>query len=411
MVVKMISILMALGGLLVFFLLFSLMALSLARHNLFFTLVEEGKIKVILHNKVFKKAIMRYMGFHLDKNQNVVQNLRREKLTFEEARQKGYKWDGAKRRKEDKRWYGYWLLFCKFYKSLMGGGLAFVGLWPFYTVHTYQFRWWSLKDGKPTEHDELLDYVYAKSESYWAELKASQTAGMIPLNVELVLTIRVVNPYKSLFRTHQWLEFAISRLDPYIRQYIPYSELKFEDLIKVKQGPDSPLFVFLGTSKVKLTSEEKQLLRNEGRSEREIEAKEMADKGILWILWEVFGVDIQSIEFRSITTTDKEYEKAYTQKALAEQEKAKTIIQAEGQAQAMNTITEAKKKGIEEVSSAIEKHGEVGLAYKMMETIEESSQKPGNWILSIDSLFHMMKRAFGNFGNRQDGRQERRGQR
>jgi hypothetical protein len=382
MVVKMTEIiLMIIGGVVGFVVLSPYLARALAKHNLFFTLIKEGEGKVFLRNQAFEKAVIRYKGFRLDGRWNVIESNRREQLTQKEAKAKGSAWDGRKRRKEDKWW-----------NKFFGGGLAYVGIWPFDTVHTYKFRWEAQKEGKPVAHDELLDYVFVKSSVYYTKLEGAETFGMVPLDIGLNLTIRVTNPYRALFRAHQWLEFAVSRLAPYIRQYIPATKKEFKELIGVQQGPDSELFKFLGTSKEKFTVEQKRQLREQGHSEREIEDMELAGKGILWVLREIYGVDIQGIEFASITTVGKEYETAAAKEWSAEQEKKQKVILAEGEAQAIDTITAAKKRRIEELSSAIEKHGEVGLFYKMTETIEEGSKGPSNWILSIDALQNIISR-------------------
>lgn len=370
-------ILVIVGSIFVFLILFPFLALALARHNLFYTLVGEGEAKIVLHNKAFKKVIMRYAGFHLDKRFNVVQGSRREQLTKEEAKTKGLSWDGKKRRKDDKWWRKLWF-------KLMGGGLIFVGIWPFDEVYTYKFRWQALrKVGETVAHDELLDYVFVKSAVYFTELKEAETKGMVPLNIGLVLTIRIVNPYRALFRIHQWLEFAVSRIAPYIRQYIPAKEIEFEKLIGVSQGPNSKLFKFLGKSKKKFTAEKKNELRSQGISEKEIEEIERTGKGILWELWEVFGIDIQSIEFTSITTEGKIYEEAAAKKWSAEREKERIEITAQAEANAIETV-----------SKAIEKHGQVGILTKTLDTINVASNKPGNWIFSVDWLKDLVKNVF-----------------
>ena len=128
------------GTLFVFFALFSIMARALAMHNLFFTLIREGEGKAFLHNKAFEKAVIRYKGFRLDGRWNVMRSDRREKLTKAEAEDRGYHWDGKKRRKEDRWWH-------RFCGKFMGGGLVFVGIWPFDTVYVYKFRWEASKEG------------------------------------------------------------------------------------------------------------------------------------------------------------------------------------------------------------------------------------------------------------------------
>ena len=367
-------ILMTIGGVIGLTVLSPYLARALAKQNLFFTLVKEGDGKAFLHNQAFEKAVIRYKGFRLDGRWNVIESNRRDRLTKEEAKAKGSAWDGRKRRKEDKWW-----------NKFFGGGLAYVGMWPFDTVHTYKFRWEAPKEGKPVAHDELLDYVFVKSSIYYAKLEGAETFGMVPLDIGLNLTIRVTNPYRALFRAHQWLEFAVSRLAPYIRQYIPATKKEFKEFVGVKQGPDSELFQFLGTSKEKFTVEQKKQLREQGHSEREIEDMELAGKGILWVLREIYGVDIQGIEFASITV-GKEYETAQAKKWAAERDKERIEIEAAAEAKKIDIIAEAEARKIRTVSRAIQDYGEIGLASKAMDTIKEASTKPGNWIIPSNLL-------------------------
>lgn len=379
------------GIIFVLFVLFSLMAQALAKHNLFFTFNKEGESKAVIHNGAFDRAIMKYEGFRFDDRWNVIPSRRREQFkTKEEAVAKGYYWDGTKRRRGDK----WWRKFCAYF---MGGGLEFIGLWPFYRVFRYDFRWGGLKEGKPIPHDKNLDYVFVKSAVYYAKLEGVETSGMVPLDIGLNLTIRVTNPYRAIFRTHQWLEFTVSRITPYIRQYIPAENKEFKELVGANQGPDSELFKFLGKSNERFTVEDKKRLKNEGRSDKDIENMELAGKGILWVLWEIYGVDIQSIEFASIATVGKEYETAAAKKWSAERDEERIAIEARAEAKKIDTLAEAEARKIDtlakaeaekirKISLAIKESGEIGLASKAMDTIKEASTKAGNWVIPSNLL-------------------------
>lgn len=390
------TILLTVASLFGLFLLFALLALSLARHNMFFTLVEEGKIKVILHNKAFKRAIMKYEGFYLDKRWNVVPSQRRERLTKKQAQDKGYTWDGIKRRKEDMLWYRIWT-------KLMGGGLVFVGIWPFDTVYIYKFRWLAPKLKEDALHDELLDYVFAKSAIYKAELEKVETKGMVPLNIVMFLTIRVTNPYRALFRTNQWLEFSTNRLLPYIRQYIPTKDIEFEKLIGETQLSDGPLFQFLKGSEFhkKFTPEEKKHMQDDGLTDKQIEDAEHKGKGILWDLKEIYGVDIQGIEFKEISTAGEVYETAAAKKWSAEREKEKITIEAEADAKKIRTIAEAEADRIKTVAKAIQDSGEAGLVAKVTDTIKDSAAKLPNLVI-LPSNFNLLD-LFKRLGGKDEG--------
>ena len=96
-------IMVGVGILFALFVLFSLMAQALAKHNLFFTFNKEGESKAVIHNGAFDRAIMKYEGFRFDDRWNVIPSRRREQFkTKEDALAKGYYWDGKKKRKEEK---------------------------------------------------------------------------------------------------------------------------------------------------------------------------------------------------------------------------------------------------------------------------------------------------------------------
>lgn len=380
-------ILVIIGAGIVFRALYPFLALALAKHNLFFTLVEEGNAKIIMYNKAFKRVVMQYTGFYLDHRWNVKQGLRRKQMTIEEARmvteaenqkrmQEGKKalpaWDGKERRKPERKF--------------MGGGLVFVGLWPFDTIHSYKFRWQSLKEGKVVSREEELDYVFAKADVYYAKLSSAETKGMVPLDIELYLTIRIVNPYRALFRARQWLEFAVNRISPHIRQYIPAKEVEFKELIGKDQLPGSELFQFLEGAGKGLAAEEKKHLREDGYPEKEIEQREQTGWGILRILRELYGIDITGIEFASINTVGKVYEEAAAKEWSAEMEKKKIVIEASAEAEKIDIIAKAEAGKIRTVSEAIKEYGDIGLASKAMDTIKEASTKPGNWVIPSNLL-------------------------
>jgi len=342
------------GGVALLLVIFPFFAQALAKHNLFFTLVEEGEAKIILHNKAFKKAVIQYQEFRLDERGNVVAD---DRVKKERGTQRLGK------------------LFDRF--NLMGGGLVWVGIWPLDTVYTYNFRWTGLKKGGPVEHDEILDYVYVKSEPYHAKLTEAETPGMVPLDIEMVLTIRVVSPYRAIFRTHQWLEFAISRISPYVRQYIAKEGGEFQKIVSAKQGPDGDLYKSLETSRAKFTPEMKEDLKGQGKSEKEIEIAESKDKGILWVLWEIFGIDIQSIEFLSISAGQAEKEAA-DKKWKAEREKEAILVAAHAEAERIRIVAKAEAGRIRTVSQAIKDYGEIALASKAMDTLKDANTK---WII------------------------------
>jgi regulator of protease activity HflC (stomatin/prohibitin superfamily) len=97
-------------------------------------------------------------------------------------------------------------------------GIYWVGLWPFYEVFRYDFDWTEEEiadDGKivPVTRHATRDseegptqLIYVKDVNYFILAENIKTASKVPLNLLLLLTIRIVNPYKALFRGANWLE-------------------------------------------------------------------------------------------------------------------------------------------------------------------------------------------------------------
>lgn len=376
-----------------FTIIFPFMALSLGRHNIIFSIIREGETKIIVHNKAFKKAVMRYMGFYLDKDCNSEPDRRRRKQSASDRSKKDNN-IGRIRREDAWRRKAGKIIINKFFNKFMGGGLIYVGIWPFDTIYAYEFRWNALKEGKLVKHVKVLDYIFAKPATYPVDLEGVETLGMVPLNIRINLTIRITNPRKALFRTHQWFEFAVGRITPYIRQFIPFRELEFEDLIKQPQFPGSPLFKFLESPGEEMSADMERLLREDGCSEEEIEARKKENWGMLAYLKNIHGINITGIEFASITAG--KYEEAAVKKWEAEREKERIEVGAQAEANKINIVAEAEAKRIKTVSEEIIKQGEIGLAVKAMDTIEKASAKPGNWMFFPSNLLDFLKKIGGN---------------
>jgi len=163
---------------------------GLAPRNLFFTFVDEGTAKMVVRGGKFARALIQWEGHTFDKEWNVVEG--------------------------KERWHPL-------------GGLRFYGIWPIWDIYGYRLRWTSLREnGEPVSHDEILDSVMLKDLVYFAELKGAEERNKIPLNIGLVITLRVVNPYRALFKVQDWLELVLNRIKPLFREFVArhtYSEL------------------------------------------------------------------------------------------------------------------------------------------------------------------------------------------
>lgn len=242
---------------------------GLAPRNLFFTFVEEGTAKAVMRGattkkvttpegKVYKvtkggqlrRVLIQWEGYTLDRESNVV-----------EGRE---------------RWHPF-------------GGLRYYGFWPFAQIYTYLFEWTGVaENGEVQSHPkEKLDYILLKDDVYWAKVENAEDKELLPLNVEVILTQRVVNPRKALFAVQSWLETIINRTKPAVRDSVTTEGYK--ELISKTKAIGEEIYKEL----------EKELLREEFRDR--------------------YGIDVRKLEVKEINPRE-DYRDATLKKWLGQQE-------------------------------------------------------------------------------------------
>lgn len=256
-----------LGGL-VFLALFVWFAL--APLNIFFTFVEEGTAKVVVRGKAVQRVFIQWDGYILDRHGDVVTG---------------------------RQWYPF-------------GGLRLFGWWPFDQIYRYKSRWTSIHaDGTKQAHDDDLDHVLLKDFVYVAEVKDAEDKEMVPLTFDLLITLRVINPQKALFIVEDWTELVFNRIKPLFREFTAnhtFAELTAEKQA-VRHTPSSP-------------------------SGRQIVVwDELGISGIIQEFEDDYGIHIKEggIEMKDISPRE-EYQKAATQKYLAERTAERRAVETVG---------------------------------------------------------------------------------
>lgn len=180
----------------------------LAPKNLFFTFVEEGTAKIIMRGATVdketgetkggavEKVLVQWTGHSIDKDGNIIKGAEKKHIL---------------------------------------GGLRTVGLWPLKRVFNYRFSWRNIRaDGTIVEHNkELLDYVLLKTAVYLIEVFKAEDLNLLPLDLRVTLTARIINPIKCLFNVENWLKVLVNRIEPHIRNVV--SHKSYEDWIKEKE--------------------------------------------------------------------------------------------------------------------------------------------------------------------------------
>ena len=173
----------------------------LANLDLFFTLVKEGEAKIIIAGQSYVRTIVSLAGHEVNQSGDIVPSTTvRQKSLFE-------------------RWYGaFW-----------------IGLPPARKIFQYNLRWMSYQpkatgDGEkePVVKTGILKSTFVKDKVYYGVAKGVETNEGLPLTVEFLITLRVVNPYKAIFLISNWVEAIIDRATQQVRVYVgtkTYKEL------------------------------------------------------------------------------------------------------------------------------------------------------------------------------------------
>ena len=299
--------------------------LAPSESNRSFTFIDEGTAKVVVKAGKFDRALIQWNGYTLDKNWNVVPDGTRV---------------GGMVHKEP--WHPF-------------GGLRFYGIWPIKDIFTHRLRWNDLRQGQAGEgeaagvrfHDEQLDYVLLRPDVYWTKLSKAETKPpeRIPVSVEFLITMRVINPYKALFAAPiNWVDNVMARSDALFRSFVSGSSL--DSLLKTK-GRDKALNKMIAES---------DLIQKTFKEE--------------------WGIEVLGIQIRSIDIAD-----SYAQAAASQRVEE---MKARGQSARIKTEY-----------GAIEQFGDLGRLVRTLEAIEKSPLAASMVVQAIPGLPEVLRGVFG----------------
>lgn len=171
-----------------------------------FTIGKEGTAKVVMRLGGVKKVILVWKGYRLDENWNVVSVPSVVLL------------------------------------RLLGGlgGLRFVGIRWLDKVYSYNFRWRDIQlvagEEKAEFHEKVLDHIFVRPDVYWTDIKGAETKPdeRIPLDIQFLVTMRVTNPYKALFKApSNWNENVMARLNASFTTWVGTKAL--DEILDIRQ--------------------------------------------------------------------------------------------------------------------------------------------------------------------------------
>jgi regulator of protease activity HflC (stomatin/prohibitin superfamily) len=289
-----------------------------ARHNIIWTIVREGAAKGILKFGKLSRIVMAYQGYGLTPEWKVEPG-------------------------ESKK-----------------SGLRLVGIPFVHSVYKYEFRWTSFEQteegGKLVQKaiahkGEILDYILVQDDVYYTFIREAETSDMVPVDVDLLLTIRIINPYLALFRVQNWLEATQNQLKPVLRGYI--ANKKFSELITRKEGAKRELEELLIKAVEATDADTDETLGN--------------------YLERHYGVRIKKVGLVRIDPAGergKIYQEAASQKWEADRERER-----------IQTIADADVDRMDRVYGKVLSYGDDGLLIKAFESIEKVGSGPSNLVI------------------------------
>jgi len=275
----------------------------LAPENMFFTFVPENKVKFIVAGNKLRKILISSDHYTLDKNYNVVPG-RSESIL---------------------------------------GGLYFYGIWPISDVMTYKFEWSNITgSGEVISHNEILDTMILKTDMYLVNVEKAEDADLVPLDLKVVVTARITNPYKAMFVAQSWLEYVTNIVKTTVR-----NEMRkhcFIDLIG--GGKSNTHFSSLGGNIF----------------------AQMNVSGEINDLKNSYGVEISDIRIETIDPHDSNLRELTLKKIVAEKQAEADLIEAQGKAKAFKERAEAwKEEGIQPATGlALERLSDSTLNYTLL---------------------------------------------
>lgn len=313
----------------------------LARLDVFFTLVREGTAKVIV---IAGKPIKVFL------------TSRNSRVT---GRGDGYsRWeieDGSPKLS----------LRRKLWEKVFGG--IYFYAWPIAQVYNYPFTWTTIKR-LPSKDDQesreiretrtqKISWIYVKDYVYAIVLKNVELSDKIPIEIVVLLTISVKNPIKALFAISNWLESITDLVGAEMIQIL--AGVEYDNLISEKSSIRDQL---------------QQVIR-----------EKMPE------IFETYGVEIKRAELKDIEPPEefRDLTLIATRKrkeADGVREEARGVsdrsrIEAEGQALAITTVTNAVRDG-----------GDVAMDLQRLKTLGET--KPSITVVS-PNILDAVKNVFG----------------
>lgn len=390
----------------------ALFLFGFAKRDIFFTIIEPGKAKIVMRNGIYVRTIFNFPGYGMSryKRSSNYQGIYEIQALIKKRLEEWKKTQG------DNEIQGDDLRDMKEtiesevrneYLEQDSGlfGFRWVGIPPFQSIYHYRLRWSEIwrnvgELSKETEKekngvivaDRLLQrseetsQFYLKETPYGLILSQAEDKDNIAVDVILFVVAAIRNPSKAAFQVANWWTAVSDILVAEIRPMV--SQLSWENLKDI----DGNLLDFHKDS-----AKAQNLM---ARSSNKIETandKIFDDGGffdqvrqLVRKMDEDWGVEILSIRIDDVALP-KEIASAATKQYVAKQEAHAVVAKAEGDATAISMVAAAEAGRVTAVMGAAKALGDEGVAMK----ITEDMAKGGKTIFAVGSLLDSVKGILG----------------
>jgi regulator of protease activity HflC (stomatin/prohibitin superfamily) len=292
-----------------------------APNDVFGTFPEEGYATAIVRGQKFKRLFMEMEGFGFEDNWDVVEE------------------------------------FLTTYKQFEILGMVLF-IWPFDRLLVYKQRWIKYSEkGSPIDVEEVLRGALLKSYVYFIGLMGAEDSRLMSVDVGMSVEMKIVNPYKALFRIQNWYRAVANFIQGELR-----NEIRKHDYNELISGKDPNSVSLDQIFQVRIESFIKKIEED-------------------------YGIRIMKIKIVQIAPSDEELKRASTKKAVA---------QFDSDAIRINADAQSYKRASETIGSVMEM-----LSKRTGLTVEQIQEQIRSDPVEFDRKYGSILREAGELVNRQ----------
>lgn len=192
------------------------------KEPILFATVQEGRARPVEWNQRFHHFIMNKQG-HTFKGRLPNSNLDICKTEY---------WEVVPDTRQPRKYnlFEKWLLVPSYQ------GLYYIGIPGTAKIPRNRFGWIEFNYAKqpdgtisnkkaPIPHEEMISHILVQPDVYFVSIDAAETKEGVPVTVNLLLTMEVVNTYKARYGVQNWLEAVTNQAEANVRRYVGSQEV------------------------------------------------------------------------------------------------------------------------------------------------------------------------------------------